>query len=68
MLCYLTQCSIADYLNKLTIYYLTAFDKVKVIHSKTMPVVGNTFVNQLDIHFYLPNLLKCVFCLLSTSK
>jgi len=35
ILCYLTQCCIADYLNKLTIYYLTAFDEVKLIHSKT---------------------------------
>jgi len=44
-MCYLTQ----GCLNKLIIYYLTAFDEVKLIHSKTMCVVGNTFVNQLDI-------------------
>jgi len=25
-------------------------NEVKLIHSKTMCVVGNTFVNQLDIH------------------
>jgi len=37
------------YLNELIIYYLTAVE-VKLIHSKTMCIVGNTFVNQLDIH------------------
>jgi len=33
-------------------YYLTAFDEVKLIHSKTMCIVGNIFVNQLDINSF----------------